>query len=415
MHVLMVSEFFPPITHGGGETSALALAKALAKNGQRVSVLTSRAEGLPEKNVTEGVMVIRTLGTGKTSNSFAGNIKRLGITASIKKELPKLIDELKPDVLHALNITSMPGVAAVAREKGIPAVAHINSPLAFDPKGTLTDNGKERETPYSFGSFVASFLQSESTGRLANPWYLRYNPIAWCVFYRRWTQIRDSFAVFDHFFPISKTMQRWLMKYGVPIEKTTVVPNIVPIADAKQIKTNKIPHLFFDGGYAPLKGLPVVIDALRSISQKYELHAVGEGVNRATMKEQAKNAQVNVVFHGFVSESEHLAFVAKSDIVLFPSLVPEGLGRLVLIAMAAGKPVIASRIGGMTETVVEGRTGLLVEPGNVAAWRTAIRSLLSDAKKRKKLGMAGRERFEREYSAASIVKKVMSGYHQVFS
>ncbi|MEK6849723.1 MAG: glycosyltransferase, partial [Nanoarchaeota archaeon] len=206
MHVLMVSEFFPPVTQGGGETSALALAKALAKNGQRVSVLTSRAEGLPEKSVTEGVLVIRTLGTGKTSNSFVGNIKRLGITASIKKELPALIDLLKPDVLHALNITSMPGVAVVARAKGIPAIAHINSPLAFDPKGTLLDGNKERVGQYTFGAFIASFTRSSIAGRLANPWYLRFNPIVWCVFYRRWSQIRDSFPRFNHFFPISKTM-----------------------------------------------------------------------------------------------------------------------------------------------------------------------------------------------------------------
>lgn len=411
MHILMVSEYFPPRTQGGGETSALALAKALVKAGQTVSVLTSGTQR--QKLVIDGVTVYEYLQTGETSNSFRGNVRRLLITKQIRKELPALVAELKPDVVHALNITSMPGVANLLKNSHIPIVAHVNSPLAFDPKGTLTDGGKERETPYAFWSFVGSFLRSDSTGRLANPWYLRYNPLAWVVFYLRWTRIRDSFPAFDYFFPISKTMQRWLGKYGVSLTKTTVLPNIVPVADQSQIKTNKVPRLFYDGGYTPLKGLHVILDALKTIREPYELVCVGAGPDRAKLETQAKENKIHATFLGFVPEKEHVHLVATSDIIVFPSLVPEGLGRLVLLGMAAGKPVIASCIGGMTETVVHEKTGLLVEPGNVRAWNESLQTLLENKEKRAKFGKAGKERFEQEFSAESIVNKALAGYNRI--
>lgn len=411
MHILMVSEYFPPRTHGGGETSGLALARALVAAGHRVSVLTSGTV----RSVLEidGVTVYQYLQTGETSNSFWGNVRRLFVTKHIRAELPVLVERLKPDVVHALNITSMPGVASVLRSKGMPLVAHINSPLAFDPKGTLTDGSKARETPYSFWSFVWSFLRSGSTGRLANPWYLRCNPLAWVVFYARWARIRDSLSAFDYFFPISATMRRWLHVYGVPLAKTAVLPNIVLVASDSDVRTNKVPRLFYDGGYAPLKGLHVVLDALKGVRKPYELVCVGAGPDRAKLEEQARVNGVRATFLGFVSEQEHVRWVASSDIVLFPSQVPEGLGRLALIGMAAGKPVIASRIGGLAETVLDEITGLLVEPTNVRAWQDALVDLLEHPDKRVRMGAAGKERFLREFSAESIVKKAITGYKTV--
>ena len=208
-------------------------------------------------------------------------------------------------------------------------------------------------------------------------------------------------------------MQRWLGMYGVPAAKTTVLPNIVPVADVKQIKTNTIPRLFFDGGYAPFKGLHVIIAALKGVTVPYEVYTVGTGETRESLERESRDNKVNVKFHGFVSESEHLRMVATSDVVIFPSLVPEGLGRLALLAMAAGKPVVASRIGGLAETVVDKKTGLLVEPGNVAEWRKALVSICSDEKLREVLGTAGKERFAREFSAESIVAKALADYKKV--
>ncbi|HSU73059.1 MAG TPA: glycosyltransferase family 4 protein [Candidatus Binatia bacterium] len=412
MHVLMVSEYFPPHAKGGGELSALALAQALVRQKVKVSVLTSQFSGDKEQETLQGVTVYRRLSTGMNPDSLSTNFKRLFITSSIKSQLPQLIDTLKPDVLHALSITSMPGVAAVARKKRVPAIAHVNSPLAFDPKGTLLDNGKERTEPYTFGAYVASFMHSDSLGRMGNAWYLRYNPVFWTVQYRRWAAIRNSFSSFQHFFPISTAMQHWLHKYGVPQLKTTVLPNIVPVPALKTPK-NRVPVLLYLGGYVRVKGLQVVLDALKNVKESYKLECVGNGNEKALLAMQAKQNGVSAHFHDFRSQEDEILRLQVSDVLLFPSLIPEGLGRVALIAMAAGKPVIASRIGGITDSVVDGKTGYLIEPGNVAAWKSAIRDLLTDKKKRESFGKAGRERFVKEFSEASIVKKALEAYHEV--
>ena len=417
MHILMVSEYFPPHEKGGGELSALALAKALVKQGIRVSVLTSRFHNDAAQRTQEGVTIYARLTTGATPDSLQGNLQRGKVTHEIVRELPKLIAEIKPDLVHAMNITSMPGVAKVAHEIGIPAVAHINSPLAFDPKGTLLDDGKERQAPYTFGSFVSSFTHAKEVGRIKNKWFLRWNPIVWTVLYHRWNAIKHSFPAFTHFFPISTAMQDWLVKYGVSKQKTTVLYNIIPLDTFAKEKTfaNKTPKLLYLGGYARYKGLPVIIEALEGLKEPYVLDCYGAGEEKAAMQEQATQAGINAQFHDYIAPKDIPKLIASHDILIFPSQVPEGLGRLAIEAMAGSKPVIASDIGGMRDTVVHGKTGLLVPPTEVAAWSAAISELLTNAKKRKTFGTAGKKRAFALFSEYTIVKTALAIYEKVLA
>jgi glycosyltransferase involved in cell wall biosynthesis len=95
--------------------------------------------------------------------------------------------------------------------------------------------------------------------------------------------------------------------------------------------------------------------------------------------------------------------LAASDIVALPSRFGEGCPNAVLEAMAAGKPVIASRSGGTPEVVVDGETGLLHPPEDVDALRAAIQRLAADPALRKKMGDAGRARAEPEFNLERLV------------
>lgn len=410
MHILMVSEYFPPHAMGGGELSAFALAKALVRKGIEVSVLTSKFADDVAQESMEGVAIYRRLATGENASTVGGNLKRFQLTSSIVKELPKLVDEIKPDIIHAMNITSMAGVADA--QLGVPAIAHINSPLAFDPKGTLLDNGKERTKPYTFRSFVESFLSAKELG---TPWFVKYNPVAWFLLYDRWAAIRVSFTFFRHFFPISTAMQEWLVKYKVPKEKTTVTYNLIPLDKFKEAKPakNKIPKIICLSGYVRFKGLHIVLDALKGVSEKYELQCFGKGTDKQLLQQQAKASKINAKFNDEVPSDKLPELIAKHDILVFPSQVPEGLGRVAIEAMAAGKPVIASDIGGMKDTVVDKKTGFLVKPDDVNAWRSAIITLLKDAKKRESFGTAGQKRVFTEFTEEKILGKVIDAYKKV--
>lgn len=101
---------------------------------------------------------------------------------------------------------------------------------------------------------------------------------------------------------------------------------------------------------------------------------------------------------GWLSQEELPRHLRAADMLVFPTLAEEALGRSAVEAMACARPVVASRIGGLAFTVRDEETGLLVEPGDVADLAAKIERLMDDAALRRRLGEAGRRRFEAEYT-----------------
>jgi glycosyltransferase involved in cell wall biosynthesis len=99
----------------------------------------------------------------------------------------------------------------------------------------------------------------------------------------------------------------------------------------------------------------------------------------------------------------------SSEVVVIPSVV-EGQGLVALEAMAACKPVVASRVGGLTETVREGVTGLLVPPNDPGALAQALQILLADEALRRRMGTAGRSLVEQEYRVDRMVEQTLALY-----
>lgn len=95
----------------------------------------------------------------------------------------------------------------------------------------------------------------------------------------------------------------------------------------------------------------------------------------------------------------------SADIVAVPAIAQEALGRTAVEAMAAGRPVVASRLGGLPFTIPDGATGLLFEPGDVQDLADKLTQLLNDAGLRVTLGTAGRRRFQEHYAWPGIIKK----------
>ena len=110
-------------------------------------------------------------------------------------------------------------------------------------------------------------------------------------------------------------------------------------------------------------------------------------------------------FIGWQSQDQLPKQMQNSDIIVIPTIAQEALGRTAVEAMAAGRPVVASRIGGLPFTIVDGLTGLLAEPGNAADLAEKLAKLLDDAGLRARMGLEGRKRFEQEYDWHFIIRK----------
>lgn len=114
-------------------------------------------------------------------------------------------------------------------------------------------------------------------------------------------------------------------------------------------------------------------------------------------------------FVGWLSQDELPKHLRQADFLVFPTIAEEALGRSAVEAMGVGRPVIASRIGGLPYTVIEGLTGLLFEPGNVDELASKIEQLLDDPALRERMGAAARQRFVEHFTWDSIIERSYRG------
>jgi len=112
---------------------------------------------------------------------------------------------------------------------------------------------------------------------------------------------------------------------------------------------------------------------------------------------------------GFVPHDELQPLYARAAVVACPSR-REGFGVACLEAMANGRPVVASAVGGLKDLVVDGETGLLVPPRDPKALRTALERLLGDAALRRRLGAVGRERARERFSWGTVTDATVAAY-----
>jgi glycosyltransferase involved in cell wall biosynthesis len=104
----------------------------------------------------------------------------------------------------------------------------------------------------------------------------------------------------------------------------------------------------------------------------------------------------------------------RAAVVAVPSL-REGFGVACAEAMAHGRPVVASAVGGLLDLVVDGETGLLVPPGDVPALRAALERLLADRELRRRFGEAGRERIRRSFSWPAVTDATIAAYEEALA
>lgn len=165
------------------------------------------------------------------------------------------------------------------------------------------------------------------------------------------------------------------------------------------------------GWLLPIKGPMHLLDAMIQVWRKrpdVELAYVGKGDLEKALKQRAEQMGVSqkVKFLGWRNDVHEIMPVF--DVFVLPSL-NEGMGRVLVEAMAAGRPLVASNAGGIPDLVAHGRNGLLVEPGDVKDLAAAIETLLADEQMRKQMGKRGRS-LARTYSEQGMIEKIDALY-----
>jgi glycosyltransferase involved in cell wall biosynthesis len=219
---------------------------------------------------------------------------------------------------------------------------------------------------------------------------------------------------------VSQATAAALVDQGYPSGRVLVVRNgIDPSPPADPARPTGVPDgaplLLEVARLAPVKGQRELIEALTRLART-DAVAVLAGSDLETGGAYAlelealaaeRGVRGRVLLAGYRADVG--ALLAAADVFVLPSWV-EGLPLTVLEAMAAGKPVVATSVGGTPEAVVDGETGLLVPPGDVAALAERLDAVLGDPDLARRLGEAGRRRVEQRFSAAAMCERVLDTY-----
>jgi len=357
LRVAIVNSFFPP-WRGGAETYAYNLARKLADRGHQVTVLCADKPEGPGEYESDGITVRRL--------RMLGRLYGTPLIPSLFSELCRI----DADIFHA-NFPSPYiafSVAVVCALKSKKAVLTWHNDLP----------------PVSLGAR----LLVETHDRLILPGYLRaYGRI-----------IATSQTYVEN--------SRILRKLG---KQVSVVPNGVdcerfhPGVDASELRRS-LPIegkfvLLFVGALTKwhrYKGLDLLLRSLRmALDQDPDLSLVivGDGGLRSEYHRMAEELRLeeNVVFAGDFSDPALPQYYALADVLVLPSKdMSEGFGLTLLEANASGKPVIASRVGGIPSVVQNGHNGLLIPPNKPGELANAILRLKRNPLETEEMGRNGR-------------------------
>jgi glycosyltransferase involved in cell wall biosynthesis len=403
MRILMLSQFYAPIL-GGEEQCVRSMSAELVARGHEVSVVTQRLAGAPDFEVDRGIRVYRIRGT---LQRMTGLFSESGRTHAppfpdpeLTTELYRVIRREQPRIVHAHNWMGYQYLPLQAFKDAKLVVSLHDMSLVCAKKS------------YMYGDAPCTGPALTKCFRCAMEHFGPTKGVVTTV--GSWAMNLAERRTVDMFLPVSQAtaIENRLVGTAVPYE---VLPNFLPEnlgeADADVepylAQLPKEPYLLFVGGLRRIKGVNHLLAAYAQLQAPPPLVLVGyQAVD--TPSEFPPGVTV-------VKNWPHAAAVAAwrgSLFGLVPSVCVETFGLVVLEAIVSGRPVIASRIGGLADIVVDGATGMLVPPGDVGALRDAIQYLLDRPDVRERMGQQAQKQ-SALYRASVIVPRLEQVYERL--
>ena len=321
---------------------------------------------------------------------------RVVMVARYRRAVMEIALSERPDVIHA-HSSYMNAFA------GMPAARRLGLPLLYEVR-TLWGESAVVEDGLRPGSWKHRLV-----------WYFELGAMR-----------RADMVV-----PISKGIREELIARGIPASKLEIVPNgvntdrFVPMpcdeALAQSVGLKGCSVFGFVGSLRRLEGLSTLVDAYalcRRLNDKIGLVIVGEGPDRLALQAKVKELGLKgVVFTGNVSHKEVAAWYSIMDLVVYPrirAVINERVTPLKpLEVMALEKVCLGSDVGGLTELIADGETGVIFRSGDAAALADAALALMSNPDRMRRLGKNASEFVRREREWSVIVQRYQSIYDRL--
>ena len=209
------------------------------------------------------------------------------------------------------------------------------------------------------------------------------------------------------------------LRTGLPGELISVIHSGVDtnegVTEASVLVKDRVPVVGAAGPLEEVKGFPFFLSAAARVlaaGRDVEFVIAGAGPEESKLRRLAIDLKIDSRVTFVPNLLEFGEALAAMDIFCLPSL-QQGIGTIMLEAMAMGRPVIASRVGGVDRVIRNNETGFLVPPSNSVIMADRIMELLDDPSKARDIGRAGRMEVVREFSVDQMVSKTVALYREI--
>lgn len=229
----------------------------------------------------------------------------------------------------------------------------------------------------------------------------------------------------DHVVTVSEGQREKVLKLGVKANNLSVIYNGINLNNVKNRSVNYIrtelgindnPVIVMSAGrLSPEKNFAGLIDAAKIVTAKdknIRFVVFGEGFLREELEKKTRDADLEGKFFLPGFRKDFVSLLREADIFVLPSFT-EGLSNVILEAYASKKPVIATRVGGNPEVVMNGETGYLVEPDNAEKMAECIMTLAQDPDLRATMGAKGYEYVKEHFSFDIQTRKYEELYYKI--
>lgn len=327
---------------------------------------------------------------------------RMTYSLDARRGMRRLLDSQRVDIAHVHNLYHQlsPSVLAPIRARGIPIVMTVHDFKLVCPAYNLMSNGQICDRCVG-GSYVNAVTHRCNRGSLGGS-----------ILIGAETWLHDVLGLYrenvDIFLTPSRFARDLLIRQGYPSERIEVVPNFV---DRRRFAAAEPAgdRFLYAGRLSEEKGADVLIRAVAGSRLKVSI--AGSGPDEERLRSLARALHSPVEFLGQLDAGRLAEEMGRSRAVVLPSRCIENCPLVVLEAFAAGRPVVASAVGGVPELVTDGENGLLVPPGDADSLRGALDTLGDSPELTGRLG-EGARRSAASYAAADHVLHLLSIYER---
>lgn len=402
MKIIQANKFYYP--RGGAETYMLSLCRWLESQGHEVVPFAMKH---PENLQTpyEKYFVNQVITDFSERPTFFQRVHTFGrmfYSLEARRKLATLIAEQKPDLCHIHNIYTQisPSVLHTLSDQHIPVVMTVHDHHLISPQYNIwAENCGEdyREVGIIRGTF-SKFHKSSMAASFAQVTAYKFH---------RWLRIYEKHV--NLFIAPSAYIKRRLVVGGFSAEKIRVNHYGIDLSSVVS-SNNHEGYFLYVGRLSEEKGIDMIVHVAKLLPDiKFKI--VGSGSQMEYMHRLAIDA-TNVEFLGFKTGDELGALYRSACAVLLPSRVHEVFPLITLEAMAAGKPVIASDVGGISEIIEDRVNGWLVQPTDLRGWTEAVLRLYHDTDLYSRLSSNARATVEHKFCLSDHYRRLMNIYQE---